>query len=368
MGWREGPLEKVVSVWRGKRVFLTGHTGFKGSWLALWLSRLGAQVRGFALDPCTEPNMFTLTSVGDVVEDVRGDIRDYSTLANSLREFAPEVVLHLAAQPIIGRGYAEPVDTYATNVMGTVHLLEAVRQAHGVRAVVCVTTDKCYQNQEWVWPYRESDRLGGYDPYSSSKACAEIVSAAYRSSFFPVDRMHEHRVGIASARAGNVIGGGDWSENRLVPDLVRGFCTGNSVLIRRPKAIRPWQHVLEPIRGYLMLAERLLTQDAQFASSFNFGPSDEQNWSVERIATKLVDLWGEGASWTCGSVLGEHEDHVLRLDATKARVVLGWKPQLGIEQALEWTLAWYRAWRRKEDLAEFSHQQILGYERLCQAE
>src|ERR1700730_3245977 len=231
---RESSLGETVKTWQGRRVFLTGHTGFKGSWLALWLNRLGAKVRGYALDPCTEPNMFSLTSVAAVVDDIRGDVRDYAKLEAAMTEFGPEVVFHLAAQPIVRRSYADPVGTYGANVMGTMHLLEAVRKTSSVRAVVCVTTDKCYQNQDWIWPYRETDPLGGFDPYASSKACAEIVSAAYRSSFFPIERLHEHHVAVATARAGNVIGGGDWSEDRLIPDLVRGFSAGQPVLIRRP--------------------------------------------------------------------------------------------------------------------------------------
>ena len=311
MGRREGTLEDVVKTWQGRRVFLTGHTAFKGSWLALWLSRLGAQVRGYSLDPCTEPNLFNLACVDTVVEDVRGDVRDYAKLEASMMDFAPEVAFHLAAQPIVRRSYADPVGTYATNVMGTVHLLEAIRKTPSVRAVVCVTTDKCYQNQGWIWPYREISPLGGHDPYASSKACAEIVSAAYRTSFFPPDRLHEHHVALATARAGNVIGGGDWSEDRLIPDLVRGFCSGQPVLIRRPNAIRPWQHVLEFLHGYMMLAQGLLAQNAKFATAFNFGPSDEDIWPVERIATKLVQMWGDGASWIRNSVPGVHEDQIV---------------------------------------------------------
>ena len=360
----ESTLEKVPKTWQGRRVFLTGHTGFKGSWLALWLSRLGAKVRGYALDPCTEPNMFNLASVGAVVDDVRGDVRDYAKLEAAMTEFAPEVVFHLAAQPIVRRSYADPISTYATNVMGTVHLLEAVRKTSSVRAVVCVTTDKCYQNQNWIWPYRETDPLGGYDPYASSKACAEIVSAAYRSSFFPIDRLAEHHVALATARAGNVIGGGDWTEDRLIPDLIRGFLSGQPVLIRRPTAIRPWQHVLESLHGYLMLAGELLAQDAKFASAYNFGPSDEDIWPVERIANKLVDMWGNGACWIRDTVPGLHEDHILRLDASKARAEVGWKPRLRIEEALEWTMAWYRAWNQGEDMAEFTQQQIVEYDSL----
>jgi CDP-glucose 4,6-dehydratase len=354
----------VVKSWRGRRIFLTGHTGFKGSWLALWLSSLGAQIRGYSLDPCTEPNMFTLTSVGTVVEDIRGDIRDYAKLDASMTEFAPEVVFHLAAQPIVRRSYADPLGTYATNVMGTVHVLEAVRKTPSVRAVVCVTTDKCYQNQEWVWPYRETDPLGGYDPYASSKACAEIVSAAFRSSFFPPERLHEHHVALATARAGNVIGGGDWSEDRLIPDLVRGFSSSQPVLIRCPEAIRPWQHVLESLRGYMMLAHELLAQHARFASSYNFGPSDDDVWPVARIANKLVEMWGKGASWIRDSVPTVHESNVLRLDASKARVELGWKPRLGTQAALEWTMAWYRAWNQGDNMGEFTRKQIVEYQEL----
>jgi CDP-glucose 4,6-dehydratase len=364
VGRREGTLEDVVKTWQGRRVFLTGHTGFKGSWLALWLSRLGAQIRGYALGPGTEPNLFNLASVGTMVDDVRGDVRDHARLEASMAEFRPEVVFHLAAQPIVRRSYADPVGTYGTNVMGTVHLLEAIRKTPSVRAVVCVTTDKCYQNQAWIWPYRETDPLGGYDPYGSSKACAEIVSAAYRSSFFPSERLHEHHVALATARAGNVIGGGDWSEDRIIPDLVRGFSSGRPVLIRRPNAIRPWQHVLDPLHGYLMLAHELLAQSARFASSYNFGPSAEDVWPVERIATKLVRMWGNGASWIRDPVPSVHEDQVLRLDASKARVELGWQPRLQIEAALEWTMAWYRAWGQGANMAEFTEKQIAKYEEL----
>ena len=364
MGRREGTLEDVVKAWQGRRVFLTGHTGFKGSWLALWLSRLGAKIRGYALDPCTEPNIFNLASVGAVVEDVRGDVRDYAKLEASMTEFGPEVVFHLAAQPIVRRSYADPVGTYGTNVMGTVHLMEAIRKTPSVRAVVCVTTDKCYQNQEWIWPYRETDPLGGYDPYASSKACAEIVSAAYRSSFFPIERMQEHHVALATARAGNVIGGGDWSEDRLIPDLVRGFSSGQPVLIRRPNAIRPWQHVLDPLHGYIMLAQELLAQPARFASSYNFGPSDEEVWPVERVATNLARMWGNGASWIRDSVPSVHEDHVLRLDASRARVELGWQLRLKIEAALEWTIAWYRAWNQGDNMSHFTEKQLVEYEQL----
>lgn len=367
MGRGKGALEGMVTTWDGRRVFLTGHTGFKGGWLALWLARLGAKVRGYALDPHTAPNLCTLASVASVIEDVRGDVRDHSKLEKSIRDFAPDVVFHMAAQPIVRRSYADPVGTYATNVMGTVNVLESVRKTPSVQAVVCITTDKVYRNQEWVWPYRETDPLGGFDPYASSKACAEIVTAAYRSSFFSGEQSHEHPVPLATARAGNVIGGGDWSEDRLIPDLVRGFCSGQQVLIRRPQAIRPWQHVLEPLSGYLMLVEHLLVQSGS-ATAYNFGPRDEDSWCVERIATKLAEMWGNGAAWTRDADPGVHEAHSLRLDASKARSELGWEPRLNIHTALEWTMDWYLAWRAGSNMAAFTAKQIDEYEKLCGSE
>jgi len=362
MDERKGTMENMVNPWRGRRVFVTGHTGFKGGWLALWLAKLGAETCGYALDPVTEANIFTSAEVGSLLEDVRGDILDRSKLEVSMKSFAPEVVFHLAAQPLVRRSYTDPVGTYMTNVMGTAHVLEAVRNTPSVRAVVCITTDKCYENREWVWPYRETDPLGGYDPYSSSKACAEIVSSAYRSSFFPVERLHEHHVALATARAGNVIGGGDWSEDRLVPDLIKGFRTGNPVRIRRPKSIRPWQHVLEPLHGYILLAERLLDGDARYASAYNFGPSDEDAWPVEQIADRMASTWGEHATWIRDPEPGVHEAGVLRLDSSKARSELQWQPRLRIESALDWTTAWYKAWDQAGSMKEFSWKQIAEYE------
>ena len=357
-------MEDMVNPWQGRRVFLTGHTGFKGGWLSLWLAGRGAEIRGYALDPDSNPNLFTVASVAGVLTDIRGDIRDYAKLEASLAEFCPEVVFHLAAQPLVRRSYADPMGTYATNIMGTVHVLEAVRKTPSVRAVVCVTTDKCYQNQEWVWPYRETDPLGGHDPYSSSKAGAEIVSAAYRSSFFPTDHLHEHRVALATARAGNVIGGGDWSDDRLIPDLIRGFQANQPVSIRLPKAVRPWQHVLEPLHGYILLAEQLLAQREQAASSFNFGPGEDDVWRVDRIADAAAGLWGEGAAWVCDANPGVHEAQSLRLDASKARAVIGWQPRLGTQLALEWTIAWYRAWQHGGCMEKKTRDQIAAYEEL----
>jgi CDP-glucose 4,6-dehydratase len=352
----------MVSAWQGRRVFVTGHTGFKGGWLALWLAKLGAKVRGYALDPFTVPNMFDVAKVGDAVEDVRGDILDRAKLEASIIEFAPEVVFHLAAQSLVRRSYADPVGTYATNVMGTAHVLEAIRKTSSVRAVVSVTTDKCYENKEWVWPYRENDPLGGHDPYSSSKACSELVCASYRSSFFPADRLDQHHVALATARAGNVIGGGDWSPDRLVPDLIRGFLRNEPVLIRRPGAIRPWQHVLEPLQGYIHLAEKLLEPKPQFASAFNFGPGDNSTWPVERIATKVANSWGRGATWVRDEDPGVHEAGSLRLDSSKARSELSWQPRLGIETALEWTVDWYRAWDDGQAMQDVTLKQIHSYE------
>ena len=362
----KGALEEMVNFWSGRRVFLTGHTGFKGAWLALWLVSRGARVRGFALDPDTDPNLFGVASVADHLEDFRGDIRDGVRLQTVLSDFEPEIVFHLAAQPLVRRSYADPLGTFATNVMGTAHVLDAIRHCPSVRVVVCVTTDKCYENKEWVWPYRETDALGGHDPYASSKACAEIVSAAYRSSFYSAGGAGQHRVALATARAGNVIGGGDWSEDRLIPDLIRGFQDRRDVLIRRPTAIRPWQHVLEPLHGYMLLAQKLMTEDDRFCSAFNFGPADEDCWPVERIANTIVRLWGEGARWVYDIEPGVHESHFLRLDASKARAELGWRPCLRIDTALEWTVDWYKQWRSGADLYACAQSQIAAYEKLLQ--
>ena len=359
-------MEDLVSgfSWQGRRVFLTGHTGFKGGWLALWLAKMGATVRGYSLDPCTEPNLFTDARIGSVVEDVRGDIRNAGKLEASMREFRPEVVFHLAAQPLVRYSYEDPIGTFETNVIGTARVLDAVRRTPSIRAVVSVTTDKCYENKEWVWPYRETDPLGGYDPYSSSKACAEIVSAAFRQSYFPVGELDRHGVAVATARAGNVIGGGDWSNDRLLPDLVRGFLSGKPVLIRRPHAIRPWQHVLEPLHGYLRLAEHLLKHDAKYATAYNFGPTEDDAKPVSWIAERMTGFWGDGASWVLDETLSPHEAGYLKLDAAKARADLGWAPKMHLDGALDMLVSWYRAWQGKMDMHEFTLQQIEHYEAL----
>ena len=365
--------DKPALSWHGKKVFLTGHTGFKGGWLALWLARLGAEVRGYSLDPATEPNLFTVARAGAGLDDLRGDIRDAAALESALHSFAPEVVFHLAAQPLVRLSYDDPILTYETNVIGTARVLDAIRRTPTVRAVVVITTDKCYENKEWIWGYRESDPLGGYDPYSSSKACAELVAAAYRQSYFPVAKLGQpggHSTALATARAGNVIGGGDWSADRLIPDLVRGFLAGEAVRIRRPQAIRPWQHVLEPLHGYIRLAEQLLApkrdRAARYAKAYNFGPSEDDARPVGWIAEKMAAFWGEGAKWILDPDPGVHEAGTLKLDTSRARADLGWTPHLRLETALEWIVQWTRAWQAGADMHAFTLGQIAAYESLLQ--
>jgi CDP-glucose 4,6-dehydratase len=357
-------MENLVNPWQGKRVFMTGHTGFKGGWLSIWLARHGAHVRGYALDPMTEPNFFSVASVSSVVEDVRGDIRDFGRLESSMVEFRPDVVFHLAAQPLVRASYADPLGTYGTNVMGTAHVLEAVRKTPSVRAAVCITTDKCYRNDGEHRPYTETDPLGGHDPYSSSKACAEIVTAAYRSSFFSTDSIQGYPVAVATARAGNVIGGGDWAEDRLVPDLMRAFLEKRPVTVRNPRATRPWQHVLDPLSGYMLLAERLLDGRLEFASAYNFGPAGDELWTVERITTKLAHLWGNGACWVRDTAPVLHEAEFLALDSSKSRTELGWQALLKIEVALEWTMSWYKLWQQGAEMRQVTEMQIAAYEAL----
>ncbi|MDE2259019.1 MAG: CDP-glucose 4,6-dehydratase [Betaproteobacteria bacterium] len=332
-----------VSFWRDRRVFLTGHTGFKGGWLALLLHRLGAQVTGYALAPDTTPSLFAAAGVDQVLDSRLSDLRDDSALTRAMLDSHPEVVIHMAAQALVRRGYAAPTVTYATNVMGTVNLLEAVRHCPTVRAVLVVTSDKCYDNQEWARGYRESDALGGYDPYSSSKACVELAVQSWRKSF-----LAPAGIAVATARAGNVIGGGDWAEDRLLPDVVRAVVAGQPVAIRHPDAIRPWQHVLEPLAGYLTLAHQLCAKDGRYAAAWNFGPDDDSAWPVAKVVDHVFHLWGQG----CGtpSVQGSaqsnapHEAHWLKLDASKARRALGWQPRLSLETALAWSVDWYRAY------------------------
>ena len=345
--------------WRGKRVLLTGHTGFKGSWLSLWLQSMGAQVVGYALAPPTEPSLFEVAGVGAGMTSVIGDIRDLEHLRAVFAEHKPEIVIHMAAQPLVRYSYAEPVETYSTNVMGTVNLLEAVRGTPGVKAVVNVTTDKCYENREWAWGYRENEAMGGYDPYSSSKGCAELVTAAYRNSFFNSATFNvKHSTAIASARAGNVIGGGDWAEDRLIPDIMRAITQGRSVTIRNPHAIRPWQHVLEPLSGYLKLAQKLYEEGAAYAEGWNFGPNDEDAKPVQWIVEQLTQSWGEGASWLLDGGEHPHEAHYLKLDCSKAKSRLDWHPRWHLDEALKRIVDWQKQYLYGRDMRAVTIEQI----------
>jgi CDP-glucose 4,6-dehydratase len=358
-------VESVVvnpSFWRGKRVFLTGHTGFKGGWLSLWLQQLGAELTGYALQPPTTSSLFEKARVGARMTSIIGDIRDGAKLKEAMRDAASDVVIHMAAQPLVRRSYIDPVETYSTNVMGTVHLLEAVRQCASVRAVVNVTTDKCYENREWLWPYRENEAMGGYDPYSSSKGCAELVTAAYRNSYFNAKSHAQHQLALASARAGNVIGGGDWAEDRLVPDILGAFSRGEPVMIRNPHAVRPWQHVLEPLRGYLTLAERLFIEGGSYAEAFNFGPRESDAQPVEWIVRQLAAKWGDTADWRLDGAHHPHEASLLRLDVSKAAHRLAWRPILSLDAGLQLTVDWARANFDAQDMHAFTLAQINDYQ------
>lgn len=347
--------------WRGKRVFLTGHTGFKGSWLALWLQELGAEVTGLALAPATEPSLFELASVGNGMTSLVGDVRDAVGFANAMRSAKPEIVIHMAAQALVRRSYEDPAETYSTNVLGTVNLFDAVRQTPSVKAVINVTTDKCYRNNEWEWGYREEDHLGGHDPYSSSKACAELVSTAYRSSYFKVGGAHP--VGVATARAGNVIGGGDWAQDRLIPDILTAAARGVPVLIRNPRSIRPWQHVLEPLHGYLMLAEALYADPDGYAEAWNFGPSDEDARPVQWIVENIGALWGDAFVWELDAAAHPHEANYLKLDCSRARSRLGWQPRWTLADALERIVAWHHAYLAGQDAKQLTKDQIHAFMR-----
>jgi len=348
--------------WKEKTVFVTGHTGFKGSWLSLWLQKLGAKVIGYALEPPTNPSLFKVAKVGEGMESIIADIRDLDNLKAVIAHFQPQIIVHMAAQSLVQQSYDTPVETYAVNVMGTVNLLEAVRCCPSARAVVCITTDKCYENKEWVWGYRENEPMGGYDPYSNSKGCAELVIAAYRSSFFNAADHAKHGVGIASARSGNVVGGGDWARNRLVPDLMQSFVRGEKPVIRHPLAIRPWQHVLEPLSGYLILAEKLFIDGPSFSEAWNFGPKEEDARPVQWIADVLSRGWGRGASWVLDQCDHPHEAQSLKLDCTKAKAYLGWHPVWDLDIALEKTLSWWNAYADKNNMRSICTEQISAYE------
>ena len=354
-------VEVKQAFWQGKRVLLTGHTGFKGSWLSLWLQTMGAQVIGYALVPPTNPSLFEVADVGKGMTSVIGDIRDLIHLRAVFAEHQPEIVIHMAAQSLVRYSYVEPVETYSTNVMGTVNLLEAVRSTDSVKAVVNVTSDKCYENREWVWGYRENEAMGGYDPYSSSKGCAELVAAAYRNSYFQPEKYQQHGVAIASARAGNVIGGGDWADDRLIPDILRAITKGKPVNIRNPHAIRPWQHVLEPLAGYMVLAQKLYEEGTTYAEGWNFGPNDQDAKPVQWIVEQLTKTWGEGARWALDGGDHPHEAYCLKLDCSKAKARLDWHPRWHLNEALAAIIEWHRAYRDEKDMRSISLQQIQLY-------
>lgn len=363
MGKWEGSLEKVVeqAFWADKVVLLTGHTGFKCGWLSLWLQSMGARVIGYALPPPTKPSMFVVANVAEGMTSLEGDIRNFFALSEVFKQYRPEIVIHMAAQSLVRYSYANPIETYSTNVMGTVHLLEAARLSGSARAIVNVTSDKCYENREWTWGYRENEPMGGYDPYSSSKGCAELVTSAYRNSYFNPENFTDHDIALASARAGNVIGGGDWAEDRLIPDIMRAVVQGKPVNIRNPHAIRPWQHVLEPLAGYLLLAQKLWDKGAVYGESWNFGPSDEDAKPVSWIADRLTNAWGEGASWVLDGGDHPHEAHYLKLDCSKAKARLGWYPRWRLEDALTAIVDWHQAHLGGKDMRAFSIEQIHAY-------
>ncbi len=336
-------IDFLESVYAGRTVLVTGDTGFKGGWLCLWLQLLGARVIGYALRPPTEPNLFDTIGLAGGMVHIDGDVRDHAHLESIFSRHQPQIVFHLAAQPLVRLSYREPLLTYETNIMGTVNVLEAVRHTSSVRAVVSVTSDKCYENLEWVWPYRENDPLGGRDPYSSSKASAELVTSAYLRSFFSPEQYGEtHEVALASARAGNVIGGGDWGEDRLLPDCVRALSRDEQIILRSPKAIRPWQYVLDPLSGYLLLGAKLWHDGAVYSGPWNFGPTDFKVWDVEQMVQGVIHLWGKGSCRMDDDKRQPHESHWLKLDSSKAKMALGWSAQCSVERALDLTVSWYR--------------------------
>ncbi|HSW70211.1 MAG TPA: CDP-glucose 4,6-dehydratase [Gammaproteobacteria bacterium] len=363
MGEQTGAMEDLVmntTFWQDKKVFITGHTGFKGGWLSLWLHSLNAKVTGFALPPPTEPSLFSLANIENKLTSITGDIRDFSAVKQAMLDCQPDIIFHMAAQPIVRYSYHNPIETYATNVMGTVNVLEAARQTGFCKAFVNITSDKCYENKEWHWGYREEDRLGGHDPYSNSKACAELVTSAFRNSYCQ-SASQQFACGIASVRAGNVIGGGDWAEDRLIPDVMRGIFKNSPITLRYPQALRPWQHVLEPLLGYLQLAEKLFSDPHQYAEAWNFGPNEQDVRPVGWVVNYLLKLWDEKLSWHQDPNTNPHEASLLKLESAKAKKELRWHPRWNLEKALEITLDWYRSYHAGHDMYEKTLSQIYHY-------
>ena len=353
-------MENVISsAFQGKRVLVTGHTGFKGSWLSIWLHAMGAKVIGVALDPATERDNFVLSGIGEKIEaDIRADIRDRQKMQEIFAQYQPEVVFHLAAQPLVRLSYDIPVETYEANVMGTIHIMEAIRQTPSVRAAVMITTDKCYENREQIWGYRENEPMGGYDPYSSSKGAAEIAISSWRRSFFnPADYGKKHHVAIASVRAGNVVVGGDWAKDRIVPDCIRALEAGKAIEIRSPKAIRPWQHVLEPLSGYLLLAAKMLEEPTRYCEGWNFGPRTESVTPVWDVASMIIKYYGKGELKDVSDPNALHEANLLMLDISKAHALLGWQPRTNIDQCCQLTADWYKRYRT-ENVYDLCREQI----------
>ena len=362
MARRECSMENMVNFWKDKKVLITGHTGFKGSWLSLWLQELGAQACGIALKPYTTPNLFELAHVEKNMESHIADIRDFEVVKKIIHDFQPDIIIHMAAQPLVRYSYDHPIETYETNVMGTVNVLEAAKTCNSVKALVNVTTDKCYENKEWIWGYRENEPMGGHDPYSNSKGCSELVTSSYRDSFYK-----KLGKGLASARAGNVIGGGDWSTDRLIADIMKNIVDNKPVIIRSPNAIRPWQHVLEPLSGYLSLAQQLCENADRYSEGWNFGPYVHEAINVEAIVEKIFTRWDrKNAGWKIEQNENQlHEANFLKLDITKATTELHWKPRLDLESTIEWIVDWYQAWMDKKDMREFTLKQIEAYLKRC---
>ena len=354
----------IDNFYQSKKVLITGHTGFKGGWLALWLKSLGADVIGYAQEPPTSPSFFNACHISDKMISIIGDVRDKPFLESVFKNHQPEMVFHMAAQPLVRKSYKEPVETFETNVMGTVNVLECCRQTPTVKAIINITTDKCYENQESLEGYSEEDALGGYDPYSASKAASEMVTNAYRQSFFNPKDFQNHGVALASVRAGNVIGGGDWAEDRIIPDCIKAFINHKEVVVRSLKAVRPWQHVIELLYGYLLLGEQLYRNGEEFSEAWNFGPADKNLKSVQWILEQMVELWGERASWRIDNNQQPHETHYLKLKSDKAKARLGWNSQWDMDTVLEKTVAWYQAFENGEDMEKVSMEQIEGYERI----